>query len=315
MRIHQPASFFVLLSICCCSLAMAQTGARKLKRINRAELLSSYQKTDSFEAKKGALPEKVSRQPTRQPSQAVGRSTTESSVTGETDDSLTRKTLGLTLWRMRTATDSDEVQLSDTNSGEMVTPVRVKSNTVLDDRDRVRLTIEAPRDGYLYVIDHEKFANKSPGSSRLIFPTKRLHGGENRVTTGVTVEIPGIHDSPPYFTVSKKRPDLLEETLIVIISDQPIPGIRIGADASASEVTLVESQVTEWTTKWAVDFTRFDLDEAEGLSMRQSELQVATRTRALVHEDPKAQTVYYVPGARPGEPMMVTVPLVTLPGQ
>jgi len=310
--------------------AVAQTRTRQLKRINRAELLASYSKTDSFEAKEGTLPEK-SRTTTRQSASGPGtaapkkaptppsaaekaaatkNAATVEKVSHESDETLTHKTLGMTVWRMRPAKPDDEVQLTDTRTGEKVTPIRVKSSTPLEEGDQVRLTIEAPRDGYLYAIDREKYTDGSLGAPVLIFPTRRLHGGDNVVTKDVTIEIPGIEDSPPHFTLRKNRPDLEEEVIIIIISDNPLPGIKIGRNASAVPIALSEEQVAAWTEDWAADFTRFDLDQGEGLPMKKSERQVATRTRALVHEDPKAQTVYYVPDHTAGQPMMITVPLV-----
>ena len=310
--------------------AAAQTRTRQLKRINREELLKNYSKTDSFESKKGTLPEKTqtaSRQTASGPGTAAPKRASApptaaeraaaaknaasiEDVRHETDDTLTQKTLGMTVWRMRPATPEDEVQLTDTRTGEKVTPIRVKSSTPLEEGDQVRLTIEAPRDGYLYAIDREKYTDGTLGPPVLIFPTRRLHGGDNAVTQDVTIEIPGIDDSPAHFTLRKTRPDLEEEVIIIIISENPLPGIKIGRNASAAPIALSEEQVASWTEDWAADFTRFDLDKGEGLPMKKSERQVATRTRALVHEDPKAQTVYYVPDHTAGEPMMITVPLV-----
>ncbi len=293
--------------------AVAQTRTRQLKRINRDALLAKYSKTDSFEKKTGTLPEK-SRTATRQTASGPGtaavkpaatppsaaekaaaakNAATVENVSHESDETLTHKTLGMTVWRMRPAKPDDEVQLTDTRTGEKVTPIRVKSSTPLEDGDQVRLTIEAPRDGYLYAIDREKYTDGSLGQPVLIFPTRRLHGGDNVVTKDVTIEIPGIDDTPPHFTLRKSRPDLEEEVIIIIISDAPLPGIKIGRNASPAPIVLAEAQVAEWTEDWAADFTRFDLENGEGVPMKKSERQVATRTRALVHEDPSPQTVYY----------------------
>jgi hypothetical protein len=44
--------------------------------------------------------------------------------------------------------------------------------------------------------------------------------------------------------------------------------------------------------------------------MESEQVLVATRTRALVHEDPNPQTVYWLPEAEPGTPLMISIPLV-----
>ncbi len=64
--------------------------------------------------------------------------------------------------------------------------------------------------------------------------------------------------------------------------------------------------------KWAGRANRFDLDAGENAPMAKSQVEVATRTRALVHEDPKPQTVYWLPDADPGTPLMISIPLVIL---
>ena len=105
----------------------------------------------------------------------------------------------------------------------------------------------------------------------------------------VTIEIPGIDDSPAHFTLKKTRPDLQEEVIIIIIADEPLPGIKIGRNASTAPIALSEEQVANWTEEWAADFTRFDLDKGEGLPMKKEERQVATRTRALRSRGVKTQ--------------------------
>ncbi len=218
--------------------------------------------------------------------------------------------LGITVWRMRPAEDADAVKLREGDT--VVTPVRVKSDTALREGDRVRLTIEAPRSGYLYVIDREQYADGSLGAPTLIFPTRRLLDGDNAVNEKVVVEIPGIGDNPPFFTLKRSRPDHKAEMIVVLVSDQPLPDIKLGRNASSTPIQLQEAQVNEWMSKWAGRANRFDLEAGENAPMAKSQVEVATRTRALVHEDPKPQTVYWLPDADPGTPLMISIPLVIL---
>ena len=218
--------------------------------------------------------------------------------------------LGITVWRMRPAEDADAVKLREGDT--VVTPVRVKSDTALREGDRVRLTIEAPQSGYLYVIDREQYNDGSLGPPTLIFPTRRLLEGDNAVNEKVVVEIPGIGDNPPFFTLKRSRPDHKAEMIVVLVSDEPLPNIKIGRNASATPIQLQEAQVNDWMNKWAGRANRFDLDAGENAPMAKSQVEVATRTRALVHEDPKPQTVYWLPDADPGTPLMISIPLVIL---
>jgi hypothetical protein len=218
--------------------------------------------------------------------------------------------LGITVWRMRPAEAGDEVKLEEGDT--VVTPVRVKSDTPLREGDRVRLTIEAPRDGYLYVIDREKYADGSLGPAMLIFPTRRLLEGDNAVNEKVVVEIPAINDNPPFFTLKRSRREHQAEMIFVLVSDQPLPGIKIGRNASPTPVQLSDEQANEWLSKWAGPASRFDLEAGEDVPMAKAQAEVATRKRALVHEDPKPQTVYWLPDADPGTPLMISIPLVIL---
>lgn len=276
--------------------AAPTTRTRQVKRVSREELLKKYKQTDTFVQKtKEKLPE-------RQP-------TVTEEIAEQSSDDLASRTVGITIWRMRPSKESDEVKFQN-SSGDSLTPVRVKSDTALREGDQVRLTIETPRDGYLYVIDRERYADGTLGTPYLIFPTSRILNGDNAVNENVTVEIPDITTNPPHFRLTKSRPDHIEEALVVIISDDPLPGIGIGRNASSDRIELSEKQFVEWTTAWAADFSRFDLEGGEGLPMEKSLQEVSTRTRALVLDDPKPQTLYVVPNGRAGEPMMVTVPLV-----
>jgi hypothetical protein len=64
--------------------------------------------------------------------------------------------LGLTIWRLRTATASDTgariiVQKED-ETIELI-PVRLPANAPLHIGERIRISFESPRAGCLYVID------------------------------------------------------------------------------------------------------------------------------------------------------------------
>jgi hypothetical protein len=216
--------------------------------------------------------------------------------------------LGVTVWRMRPAEESDEVKFRV--GDKFVTPVQVKSDTPLREGDRVRLTIEVPQSGYLYVIDREQYADGSMGPPTLIFPTRRLLKGDNAVNEKVLLSIPDVENTPPFFTLTRSKPNQIAEVILVLVSSEPLPGIGVGRNASLTPVRLREEQVKEWMDKWAARTSRFDLASGEGRPMESEQILAATRTRALVHEDPNPQTVYWLPEAEPGTPLMISIPLV-----
>lgn len=216
--------------------------------------------------------------------------------------------LGITIWKMRPAENGDEVKFRE--GGTFLTPARVNSNTPLHEGDLLRLTIESPREGYLYIVYQDKYADGSTSPPTLIFPTRRLLNGDNAVNEKVLLTIPDVDNTPPFFRLTRTRPDQEAEVILVLISDQPIPGIGVGRNASLAPVELKQEQVNEWMSKWAARSSRFDLNAGEGLPMESEQVLVAARKRALVHEDPKPQTIYWLPDADPGTPLMISIPLV-----
>ena len=76
-------------------------------------------------------------------------------------------------------------------------PVRVAAGEPVAAGQRVRVSIEAPRAGYLYVINREQYADGTMSEPYLIFPTLRTRGGDNAVKAGRVVEIPDQGDNPP----------------------------------------------------------------------------------------------------------------------
>src|SRR5262249_39344362 len=125
--------------------------------------------------------------------------------------------LGITLWRLRPsrATDDKEARLfkhpKDKANVAEWTPERISVNTPLAVGQRVRLSVEAARTGNLYVIDRELYADGTVGDPYLIFPTSRLHGGNNEVSVGRIIDIPALEDEPNYFTLDPDRPNLIGE--------------------------------------------------------------------------------------------------------
>ena len=219
--------------------------------------------------------------------------------------------LGITVWRMRPASEEDPATLTAGRAGGSlkVTPERVETDTLLREGDRVRLTIEAPRQGYLYVIDREQYADGTSSAPFLISPALRIAGGENRVAAGNLVEIPNQSDRPPYFTLRRSKPNQTAELISVIVSREPLEGVPIGPEASRNARKLSEEQVRRWESEYAQEPEIFELAGGAGRAWTRAEQQAGTGTRLLVQEDAMPQTLYRVPG-RPGQPIMIQVPLL-----
>jgi hypothetical protein len=101
--------------------------------------------------------------------------------------------IGITLWRLRPSRKSDTGERIITHDGPesmQWLPERISSNGRLAEGDRIRMSIEAARTGYLYVVDREQYADGSQGEPYLIFPTTRTRGGDNSVKAGRVIGIP-----------------------------------------------------------------------------------------------------------------------------
>jgi hypothetical protein len=217
--------------------------------------------------------------------------------------------VGVTVWRLRPATPGDSgariLVQEESNTVEWV-PERVGATTNLRMGDRVRLTVESPEMGYLYVIDRERYASDERGAPYLIFPTMRTRGGDNRVTGGKLIDIPGQEDKPNFFTLRNSRPDQVEEELTILLTKEPLEGLDIGAKAKA----LSDDEVARWEKQWGTGTVeRFDLANGAGKTWTRAEQEAASSaSRLLTQDDPAPQTVYRV-DVKPRDPLLVKVRL------
>src|SRR5215470_12642678 len=172
--------------------------------------------------------------------------------------------LGITLWRLRPSRSDDdkEVRLfkhqKDKTDIKEWTPERISVNTPLAVGQRVRLSIEAARTGNLYVIDRELYADGTLGDPYLIFPTSRLHGGNNEVSVGRIIDIPALEDEPNYFTLDPDRPGLIGEIISVLVTPHPLTNIKIGEDA----VKLSKDDVETWEKSWGAQVGHLELENS-----------------------------------------------------
>lgn len=213
--------------------------------------------------------------------------------------------VGVTLWRLRPANRSDSGErliVHDNNAVSTWLPERISATTRLTPGDRLRISVETERAGYLYVIDREQYADGTLGEPYLIFPTTRTSGGNNQVAVGRLVEIPAQDDSPPYFTMKKSRPDHVAEVLSVLVTPTPLDEIQ----ASDKAQKLTDAQVASWEKSWGSSVGRLEM-ATTGQSWTREEKDATTR--ALTASAPAPQLLFYRPSAKPTEPLFVKLRL------
>ena len=218
--------------------------------------------------------------------------------------------IGVTVWRLRPSAASDDatarilVHGPASSKDQEWTPERVEADTPLSVGQRVRLSVESPREGYLYVFDREQYADGSYGPAYLIFPTTRLRAGDNAVKAGAVVEIPAQADDPAYFTLQRSRPDQVAEMITVLVTPQRLD-LAIGAGA----LEIGAAQLATWESQWGALAERLEMADGAGKAYTPAEKAAgATSGTLLTKDDPLPQTIYRV-DARPGAPVLVNIPL------
>lgn len=213
--------------------------------------------------------------------------------------------VGVTLWRLRPANRSDSGErliVHDDNATSEWLPERISATTRLVQGDKLRISVETVRAGYLYVIDREQYADGTLGEPYLIFPTTRTSGGDNQVSVGRLLEIPAQDDSPPFFTMKKSRPDHVAEVLSVIVTPTPLDEVKITDKAQK----LTDSQVASWEKAWGTSVGHLEMSTA-GQSWTKEEKDATTR--ALTASAPAPQLLFYRTSVKPTEPMFVKLRL------
>jgi hypothetical protein len=219
--------------------------------------------------------------------------------------------IGVTIWRLRPADGNDggARMLVMENAREMEwTPQRIEADTPLQIGERVRLSIESPRAGYLYVIDREQYADGTFGDAYLIFPTLRTRGGDNQVRPGKLIDIPAQEDNPSYFTLvpSPSRSDQVAEILSIIVTPAPLSSFRF----TERPLKLAKSEVAKWEAASSTAVERFEMVGGAGMPWSKVEkaASAAGSSRMLTQEEPAPQTIYRV-GSRSRNAFLVTVAL------
>src|ERR1051325_3781496 len=218
--------------------------------------------------------------------------------------------LGITLWRLRPADKKDETQgrlLEQESDSEVVLiGERVAAETKFQEGQKVRLGVESPRSGYLYVIDREQYADGTYSEPYLIFPTLKTRGGDNSVVAGRLVEIPDQDDRPFYFKMNRHRPDQTGEVLTFIVTPQAIPNLELSRKA----LKLTNEQFAQWEQKWKAPARRVELANHAGKAYTKMEMTAgANKTTLLGPSDLPPQIIFRLTGRTAGS-VMVTLPLM-----
>ena len=213
--------------------------------------------------------------------------------------------LGVTLWRLRPSQSSDEgARLLVQDSAEL-SAERLDTGAPLEIGDRVRLTIESPAAGFLYVIDRELYGDGTKSEPYLIFPTNRTRSGDNAVRAGRLVDIPDQGDRPNYFSVRPSRPGQVGELITILVTPTALDSVTIGD----KPMVLAPDVVAGWEKTWSASVQQFALEGGvKKLWTREEQAAAGDATRLLKQDDPPPQTIFRV-ASKKGAPILVNVRL------
>ena len=219
--------------------------------------------------------------------------------------------LGITVWRLRPSKPGDSgarLLVMENSQSSQWTPERIEVETPLAVGDRVRISVESPRTGYLYVVDREQYADGTFGDPYLIFPTSRTRGGDNRVRPGKLIDIPAQEDNPSYFTLlpNPGRSDTVAEVLSFIVTPAPLANLAV----TDKPLKLSPAEVAKWEQNWSTQVERFEMNDGAGRPWTNEEKAAGARagSRILTQEEPAPQTVYRI-ATKGRNAILVTVPL------
>jgi hypothetical protein len=199
--------------------------------------------------------------------------------------------LGITIWRLRpvdTNNAGGRALIREKGKSSGWVPERVEGETMFREGDHVRISVESPRAGYLYVIDRDLFSDGTTGGAMLIYPWSEA---DNQMRPGRLVDIPAQEEDPSYFTARLTSPNQVGELLTFIVTSSPLD-----LPISDKPFQISNVQMVKWENMWARESERFEMEGGAGEAWTQQEQQAAAKrgTRQLTRDDPAPQTIYRV---------------------
>lgn len=217
--------------------------------------------------------------------------------------------LGVTLWRLRPAKPEDRgarllVLEQDKTSAELL-PERAETGVLVSEGEKVRLTVESPQPGYLYVIDRESYSDGTFSDAYLIYPNRQTRPGDNALAPGRLIEIPDQRDPVNAFTMRSSRVTQVAEVLSMLVTPAPLAGVQI---ANADTGTKIDAATyRDWESKWSVMPEQHDLEGGAGSAWTDREKQAGIDHSSLLsRSDAPPQTLYRVPMPA-NTPFLITV--------
>lgn len=242
-------------------------------------------------------------------------------VPAQTDDTLVFPGLdfGVTLWRLREARPADppeakeETRIAVRQKGKTVdtemVAERANGAATFSDGEFMRMSLEVPAEGFLYVIDREQYSDGSFSLPYLIFPSAIDIGKNDKGRPGGLVYVPSATDYFKLKSVVPDKPDKIAEVFTIIVSPMrlsELPPLSTGEQYRE----LKQAVFDRWVNDWSARVWRFEQEGGPGTLITRAERQsLASGGTRLGADDPLPQTVLHV-GRKFDRPILLTISAV-----
>lgn len=221
--------------------------------------------------------------------------------------------IGVTVWQLRQYKAGDQGERLLVHKGATrveLEPRRVSAQTVFRKDDKVRISVEAAHEGYLYVVDQEEYRNGKLGEPYLIFPVSTIRGGENHLLPAQIAEIPAQDDDPPYFEIKMSRPDHIGEQLTILLSPSPLKDVV----SAPGEQRLSSAQFAEWERNAHINAGMAEMEASVYSSWSSEEKKAGLNpVITLPAGAPHPQLLFYNPQTGADSPIIVKLVLKYAP--
>src|SRR6266576_2516262 len=157
--------------------------------------------------------------------------------------------LGITIWRLRPADGEAGGRALIREKGKAGwVAERVEGDTTFREGDHVRISVESPRAGYLYVVDRDLFSDGTAGGAMLIYPWS---DADNQMSPGRLVDIPAQEDDPSYFTARITSSNQVGELLTFIVTSSPLD-----LPIADKPFQIATGQMRNWEKLWGGEAER-----------------------------------------------------------
>jgi hypothetical protein len=224
--------------------------------------------------------------------------------------------LGVTFWRLRDAKRADPpeakeriaVRRHNVDQQAEMTPERADPAAEFADGELLRLSIEVPVEGYLYIIDRERYVDGTTSAPYLIFPSHQDVGTNDKGVPGRLLFVPNEKDDFELVRIDAGSPAKTAELFTVVLSPTPLEQLP---PLAANEETrkLDPEQFASWMDAWKARTWRFEQQGSLSATITRAERAAGARQHtAMADGDALPQTVYHV-GRKLAGPVYVELPI------